>query len=86
MLSIQRNQTCYVSYNATIDIVEQKDRVFYLEVYHQVHLFIVRYMYTYYIIIEKKNIRGMNGGLSKGLVIHPFTDPLPKFDGSFISF
>jgi hypothetical protein len=33
-----------------------------------------------------KDIRGVNGGLSKALLVHPSTDPSTKLDGSFISY
>jgi len=31
-------------------------------------------------------LRGVNGGLSKGLMVHPLTDPATKLTGSFISY
>jgi hypothetical protein len=33
-----------------------------------------------------KYIRGVNGGLSKVLFVHPSVDPSTKLDGSFISY
>jgi hypothetical protein len=45
-------------------------------------------MYQFHILIEsftKNFLRGINGGLSRKLVVHPSCDPSTKFDGSFIS-
>jgi hypothetical protein len=83
MLVIQSNRTCYVNYTDLINIALQMDiRSLKLD-FHQLYL-----VNRIFMILSKEQwryIRGVKGGLSNELFVHPSMDPSTKFDSSFIS-
>lgn len=82
MLVIQSNRTYYVNYTDLINIALQMDIMPLKLDCHRPHLVNCIFIIS---IKQGRCVRGVKGGLSNELFVHPSMAPSTKFDSSFIS-